>query len=197
MRKSLVYQFFSESFLVVILSFVFACFLVIIFLPWFNNLSAKQMNVPWNDSNFWLMSIGFVSITALLAGSYPALYLSSFKPVKVLKGTFHVGRFAAVPRKALVVMQFTISVALIISTIVVYRQIQFAKNRPVGYTREGLIMVQMKSDDFNGKYDLFRTEFLYTFMIFCNEAFSLISNYTKMEFLYEIHSYKMLVIAQS
>jgi putative ABC transport system permease protein len=162
MRKQLVYQFFSESFLVVILSFVLACFVVIIFLPWFNNLSAKQMNIPWNDSNFWLMCIGFIFITALLAGSYPALYLSSFKPVKVLKGTFRVGRFAAIPRKALVVMQFTISVALIISTIVVYRQVQFAKDRPVGYTREGLIMVEMKSDDFNGKYDLFRTEFLNT-----------------------------------
>ena len=162
MRKQLVNQFFSESFLVVLLSFVLACFVVIIFLPWFNDLSAKQMNIPWNDSGFWLMSAGFIFITALLAGSYPALYLSSFKPVKVLKGTFRVGRFAAIPRKALVVMQFTISVALIISTIVVYRQVRFAKDRPVGYSPEGLIMIQMKSNDFNGKYDLFRTEFINT-----------------------------------
>ncbi|HEV8284616.1 MAG TPA: FtsX-like permease family protein [Chitinophagaceae bacterium] len=162
MRKQLVYQFFSESFLVVILSFVLACFVVIISLPWFNNLSSKQMNVPWNDANFWLMSTGFIFVTALLAGSYPALYLSSFKPVKVLKGTFRSGRLAAIPRKVLVVMQFTVSIALIISTVVVYRQVKFAKDRPVGYTREGLIMIKMKSDDFNGKYDLFRTEFLNT-----------------------------------
>src|SRR4030095_9660832 len=162
MRSQLIYQFFSESFLVVIFSFVLACLLVTISLPWFNDLAVKEMNVPWSISYFWLLSIAFIIITALLAGSYPALYLSSFKPVKILKGTFRVGRLAAIPRKALVVMQFTVSVALIICTIVVYNQVRFAKDRPVGYTREGLIMIEMKSDDFNGKYDLFRTEFLNT-----------------------------------
>ncbi|MFI5128748.1 MAG: ABC transporter permease [Chitinophagales bacterium] len=162
MRKQLVYQFFSESFLVVILSFVLACLLVIVFLPSFNNLSAKEMIMPWNDYYFWLISIGFIFITGLLAGSYPALYLSSFKPVKVLKGIFRAGRLAAVPRKALVVMQFTVSVALIISTIVVYRQVEFAKDRPVGYDREGLLMIEMKGGDYNGKYELFRTELLNT-----------------------------------
>jgi putative ABC transport system permease protein len=162
MRKQLVYQFFSESFLVVILSFVLACLLVLVFLPWFNNLSAKEMKMPWNDYYFWLVSFGFIFITGLLAGSYPALYLSSFKPVKVLKGTFRVGRLAAIPRKALVVMQFTVSIALIISTIVIYRQVKFAKDRPVGYDREGLIMIEMKGGDYFGKYDLFRTELLNT-----------------------------------
>ncbi len=162
MRKQLVYQFFTESFLVVILSFVLACLLVIISLPWFNILAGKEMIMPWSDTYFWLISIGFIFITGLLAGSYPALYLSSFKPVKVLKGTFRIGRLAAMPRKTLVVVQFTVSVALIISTIVIYRQVQFAKDRPVGYNREGLIMIPMKSGDFYGKYDLFRTELLNT-----------------------------------
>ena len=162
MRKQLVYQFFIESFLVVFLSFVLACLLVIISLPRFNNLAAKEMIMPWSDTYFWFISIGFIFTTGLLAGSYPALYLSSFNPVKVLKGTFRVGRLAAIPRKTLVVVQFTVSVALIISTIVIYRQVKFAKDRPVGYTREGLIMMEMKSGDFFGKYDLFRTEFLNT-----------------------------------
>jgi putative ABC transport system permease protein len=161
-RKQLVYQFFSESFLVVIFSFIASCFLADLLLPWFNNLSGKEMKLPLYNFYFWLMCCGFIFITALLAGSYPALYLSSFKPIKVLKGTFRAGRLAALPRKVLVVTQFTVSVALIISTIVVYRQIRFARNRPVGYDRKGLIMVDMRSDDFFGKYDLLRSELLRT-----------------------------------
>ena len=81
---------------------------------------------------FWLLGIAFTLFTGLVAGSYPALYLSSFRPVTVLKGTFKVGRFAAIPRKVLVVTQFAVSVALIIGTTIVFQQIQFAKNRPVG-----------------------------------------------------------------
>ena len=162
LRKQLIYQFFSESFLVVLFSFLLSCLLVSLFLPWFNNLSSKEMLLPWDNIYFWLVSLGFIFITGIIAGSYPALYLSSFKPIKVLKGTFRVGRFAAIPRKVLVVTQFTVSVALTISTIVIYRQIQFAKDRPVGYDREGLITMNMRSDDFKGKYDLLRTELLNT-----------------------------------
>jgi len=162
MRKQLVYQFYSESFLVAVFSFVVSCLIVTLLLPWFNNLSGKEMKFPPGNFYFWLICAGFIFITGLLAGSYPALYLSSFKPVKVLKGTFRTGKLAAMPRRILVVTQFTVSVALIISTIVVYRQIQFARNRPVGYDREGLIMVDMRSDVFFGKYDLLRTELLHT-----------------------------------
>jgi len=127
-------------------------------LPWFNNLSGKLVTTPYSSPFFWLLSVAFICITSLVAGSYPALYLSSFNPVKVLKGTFRVGRFASVPRKVLVVTQFTVSVALIISTIIIYRQVQVAKARPVGYTRDGLIMIEKKSSDFDGKYDLLRSE---------------------------------------
>jgi len=162
LRKQLVYQFFSESFLVVIFSFIISCVLATLLLPWFNNLSDKEMTLPLNNFYFWLITGAFIFITGLLAGSYPALYLSSFKPIKVLKGTFHTGLLASLPRKILVVMQFTVSVALIICTVVVYRQLQFARNRPVGYDREGLIMVDMRSDDFYGKYDLLRSELFNT-----------------------------------
>jgi putative ABC transport system permease protein len=162
MRGQLVSQFFSESFLVVMVAFAISCLLVHLSLPWFNELAAKNMYVPWSNNWFWIISTGFIFITGVLAGSYPALYLSSFKPVKVLKGTFRVGKLAAIPRKALVVTQFTVSVALIICTIIVYRQVQFAKDRPVGYTREGLIMIEKISEDFDGKYTLFRNELLQT-----------------------------------
>ncbi|HEY6975316.1 MAG TPA: FtsX-like permease family protein [Chitinophagaceae bacterium] len=162
MRKQLVYQFFSESFLIVIFSFIVSCLLATLLLPWFNNISGKEMIFPLNNFYFWLLSAGFIFITGLLAGSYPALYLSSFKPIRVLKGTFHTGKLTSLPRKILVVMQFTVSVALIICTIVIYRQIQFASDRPVGYDREGLIMIDMRSDDFFGKYDLLRSELFNT-----------------------------------
>ena len=157
-RGQLIKQFFSESLLVVFFAYILATGLVIIFLPWFNHLSAKQMTIPWSNSFFWIASIFFIFITGLLAGSYPALYLSSFTPVKVLKGTFRVGRLASLPREVMVVAQFSISIILVICTIVVYRQIQYARNRPVNYDRERLITMEMKSDDFYGKYDLLRSE---------------------------------------
>ena len=170
MRMQLIGQFFSESLLVVLLSFVVALVGVVLSLPWFNNLAAKQMVVPWDNAYFWVFSAGFVLITAVLAGSYPAIYLTSFQPVKVLKGSgtslrTHFGRFAYTPRQVLVVLQFTISVTLIICTSIVYRQIQFAKKRPVGYSRDGLMMVPMKTDDFYGKTDIIRAELKRTGMV--------------------------------
>jgi ABC-type antimicrobial peptide transport system permease subunit len=135
----LILQFFSESLLTVLFAFALSLIIVWLTLPFFNLVSNKQMNIQWNSPLFWLLSAGFIFITAFIAGSYPAFYLSSFRPVKVLKGTFKAGRFAAVPRKVLVVLQFTVSVILIIGTLTVYRQIQFAKDRPVGYSRANLV----------------------------------------------------------
>lgn len=157
-RRQLISQFFSESYLVVIFAFTLAIIFSSLALPWFNTLADKDMAMPWTSQWLWLSSLIFILITGLLAGSYPALYLSSFNPVKVLKGTFRAGRSASVPRKVLVVTQFTVSITLIISTIIVYNQIVFAKNRPTGYTQEGLIMVQKRSDDFYGKTDELRNE---------------------------------------
>ena len=146
LHKQLVFQFFSESLLTVTFSFVLSLLLVQLLLPFFNSVSDKQMSLLWGNAYFWLVSVGFATFTALIAGSYPAFYLSSFRPVKVLKGTFRAGRFAAIPRKVLVVVQFSVSVILIIGTIIIYKQIQFARNRPVGYTREGLVTVPMTAE---------------------------------------------------
>jgi ABC-type antimicrobial peptide transport system permease subunit len=121
MRKQLVLQFFSESLLTVAIAFLLSLLIVQFTLPFFNEVADKETSIPWANPFFWAMSISFILITGLIAGSYPALYLSSFRPVKVLKGTFKAGRFAALPRKILVVLQFTISVALIIGTIIIYR----------------------------------------------------------------------------
>lgn len=157
-RGQLMKQFFIESLIVVGLAFVIALAFVTASLHWFNELAGKQMEMPWANVNMWLISVAFVLFTGLLAGSYPAIYLSSFNAVKVLKGSIHAGRSASLPRKVLVVMQFTVSITLIIGTVVVYQQIQYAKNRPVGYNREGLIMVPISTGDFYGKHDVIATE---------------------------------------
>ena len=159
-RRQLINQFLSESFLVVVLAFFIAILIVLLSLDGFNELSRKEISFPWGSGIFWLSSMGFILFTALVAGSYPALYLSSFRPVDVLKGTFKAGKYAGLPRKILVVLQFTVSVAFIIGTVIVMQQINHAKNRPVGYDKEGLIQVPTFSQDFNGKYDLMRTEFI-------------------------------------
>ena len=159
-KQQLIRQFLSESFLVVLLAFVIAIILVLISINSFNDLASKQIQFPWTNIQFWGFSILFIIFTAIVSGSYPALYLSSFNPVKVLKGTFRAGRCAALPRKVLVVTQFTISVALIIGTLVVMKQIQYSKDRPIGYDKGGLIQIPVMSVDFTGKSDLMRNQFI-------------------------------------
>ena len=159
-RSQLVLQFLSESFLIVFISFIGALGLVLLFLNEFNHVASKAIVFPWANSQFWLISLLFVIITSILAGSYPALYLSSFNPVEVLKGTFKAGRYSALPRKLLVVTQFTVSVALVIGTLVVMNQIQYSKDRPVGYDKEGLIQIPVMSSEFVGKQDMLREQFI-------------------------------------
>jgi putative ABC transport system permease protein len=162
LRSQLIYQFFSESLLCVFLAFVFSLLLVLLCLPFFNQVADKKMSILWGNPLFWIVSLGFTLFTGLITGSYPAFYLSSFKPIKVLKGSFKVGHLAAIPRKVLVVLQFTVSVTLIIGTIVVFRQILFAKDRPVGYSRDRLLFVPVVTNDIHDhfeavKADLFKT----------------------------------------
>ncbi|HSZ87682.1 MAG TPA: ABC transporter permease [Puia sp.] len=162
LRSQLINQFFSESLLTAIIAFLVALLLVVLSIPFFNNVSGKQISLPWNDIYFWIIGIGFSIITGLIAGVYPALYLSSFRPIKVLKGTFKAGRNASIPRKVLVTVQFTVSIALIIGTIVIFRQIQFAKQRPVGYSKAGLISVAINTSELSGHYNTLRNDLLKT-----------------------------------
>jgi len=161
-RKQLIAQFLSESLLVVALSLVLTIVIVLLTIPYFNHIADKEVSIPWANPLFWLLTLSFTVFTGLVSGSYPAFYLSAFNPVKVLKGTFKVGRVAAIPRKVLVVVQFTVSIVLIIGTIIVLRQIQFAKDRPVGYTRAGLISVEMNTPDIYGHYEAMRNDLLKT-----------------------------------
>jgi ABC-type antimicrobial peptide transport system permease subunit len=148
MKSQLVNQFLSESFLVVLVSFVVALGIVLLSLSPFNELAEKKIQLPFTNIYFWLLSAAFLLITSFLSGLYPAFYLSSFQPVKVLKGTIRLGKYSSLPRKVLVVTQVTVSVVLIIGTVIVYQQIQYAQNRPVGYDREGLIRIPLSDPEF-------------------------------------------------
>jgi len=161
-RQQLITQFFSESLLVSVFAFIFSIILVQLSLSWFNQVADKQMTIPWSTPAFWITGIVFAVLTGLIAGSYPAFYLSSFQPVKVLKGTFRAGRLASLPRKILVVLQFTVSATLIIGTVVVFTQVQYTKNRPVGYSRANMIQTYQQTPDIHNhfeavKYDLLKT----------------------------------------
>lgn len=157
-KKQLVNQFLSESFLVTLLSFTIAILLVVICLPAFNGLADKEIKLPYSNLIFYLVSVGCIIVTSLLAGSYPALYLSSFHPVRVLKGAFKAGKSTTSFRRVLVVVQFSVSVILVIGTIMVKKQINHSKNRPIGYNTGGLVMIEKTTEDYNGKYNIIRND---------------------------------------
>lgn len=156
LRSQLIKQFMTESFVVVFLAFLLSLVIIQYMLPLFNEVADKKMEFPWNNIFFWLIGLGFTLITGFIAGSYPAFYLSSFKPIKVLKGTFKAGRLASVTRRALVVLQFTVSIVLIIGVLIVYRQIQLGKTRSAGYQREGLITITTPTDEIHSHIDAMR-----------------------------------------
>ncbi|HEV3412709.1 MAG TPA: ABC transporter permease [Puia sp.] len=145
-RGQLIQQFFVESVMIALLAFVFALILVRLFLPFFNQIADKKIAGFWSSPWFWSIGALFSIAVGLMAGIYPAIYLSSFDPVKVLKGIFKAGPLTIFQRKALVVLQFTISVVLIIGTIVVFRQIEHAKDRPIGYDPKGVITIGTTKD---------------------------------------------------
>jgi putative ABC transport system permease protein len=159
-RSQLVFQFLIESFLVVFIAFLLSLMFVQLVLPLFNEITEKDIHIFWESPLFWLCGIAFSLVTGFLAASYPALYLSSFVPVRVLKGTFRAGRHAALPRKILVVLQFTVSITLIIGITVILRQIEFAKSRSVGYNKSGLIEVSMNTPELYTHLDALRDDVL-------------------------------------
>jgi len=156
-RKQLIVQFFSESALTALIAFGFSILLASLVMPFFNAVADKKMVIPWRDPLFWLTGLSLSLFTGFLAGLYPALFLSSFQPVKVLKGTFRAGRYAALPRRILVVIQFTVSIVLIIGTIIVYKQINLGMQRPIGYNRDGLITHKI-TEETHKRFEVIRVE---------------------------------------
>jgi putative ABC transport system permease protein len=158
-KGSLIAQFLGESVMIALIAGLLALVIIQLSLPGFNNLTEKQLFIPFNSPVFWLITIGFMLFTGVLSGSYPALYLSSFAPVKVLKGTFKAAKAALSPRKVLVVTQFTFAIVLIISTIIVRDQLEHAQNRDTGYKKNNLVYSFM-TGTVDKNYKLIRNELL-------------------------------------
>jgi putative ABC transport system permease protein len=145
-RGWLIKQFLGESLIVTFLSAVVGLVLVQLALPWFNGLVRKELMLPFNQPVFWMSGAGMVLLIGIIAGSYPAFYLSGFRPGQVLKGKVILLTGLVTPRKLLVVVQFTFAITFIISTVVIYRQINFAQKRDTGYNPDNLVFMYMKGD---------------------------------------------------
>lgn len=145
-RKQLILQFLGESIMISTIAFILSIVLVELILPLYNIFINKHLTINYASPLLWSLGIGLILITGLLAGSYPAFYLSSFKPIKVLKGKLVAGKNASMPRQVMVTLQFGFSILLIIGTIVIYKQIQYLKGRELGYDRENLMMIWSTSD---------------------------------------------------
>ena len=145
-KKSLIGQFIGESILLSFLAGVVALCIVVLVLPAFGELTDKKLAIDFGNAYFWMASLGFILLTGILAGSYPAFFLSSFQPVKVLKGTFKAANALITPRKMLVVLQFTFAIILIICTTIVKQQIDHAQNRQSGYNRDNLVYHFLNGD---------------------------------------------------
>jgi putative ABC transport system permease protein len=145
LRKDLIARFYGESVVFALLSLAFALILVRLFLPWFNTLAGKALSLDlWANRGILLGIVGVTAVTGLLAGSYPALFLSSFRPARVLKGNLKAGAGGAVFRRILVVVQFGLSVFLIIGTLVVYKQMAYMKTKALGYDKENVLYIPLR-----------------------------------------------------
>ncbi|MFC2133205.1 ABC transporter permease [Bacteroidota bacterium] len=157
-KKVLVSQFYSEAFFMSIISMLVSIFLVIAALPFFNDISGKQIafNILQN-TDILLLIIGTTIFTGIVAGSYPALFLSSFQPVKVLSGTLKSGAKGSGFRRVLVITQFSLTIALIIAATVVNKQLYYMRSQKLGFTTEHIAMIRLKGD-LQSKSELIKTE---------------------------------------
>ncbi|MBX2962327.1 MAG: ABC transporter permease [Cyclobacteriaceae bacterium] len=160
-KKELIFQFLGESILITTFAFLLAIVLVEVSLPLYNTLVSKKLSIDYSNPYLWAGAVILILITGTLAGSYPAFYLSSFQPVRVLKGKIQTGKYASLPRKILVTLQFGFSIFLIIGTIVIYQQIMHVKDREIGYDRENLMMV-WTNNELESSYQTIKNELIAT-----------------------------------
>jgi ABC-type antimicrobial peptide transport system permease subunit len=145
-RIELILQFIGESTFIALLAFIAGVLMAQLVLPYYNDLVEKKLFLDYTSPQFWLFGLALILLTGIVSGSYPAFYLSSFQPTKVLKGKPTIGKGASTPRKVLVTLQFGFSILLIIGTMVIYQQIQLVKSREIGYERENLMAVNYTNE---------------------------------------------------
>jgi putative ABC transport system permease protein len=158
-RSSLVRQFLSEAMMITALSVVLASVLVAVVLPFFNQLTGKQIVLPVSENYFWISVALLTLVTGILSGSYPAIFLSGFKPITVLKGTLKFSSSSALFRKGLVVFQFVLSFVLISATILVSRQVNYIQEMKLGFDRENLVVIPIEGE-LRAKYRVFKEQAL-------------------------------------
>jgi putative ABC transport system permease protein len=159
LKSSLIAQFIGESIVLAAMAGTLAILIVQLILPFYNDLIETRLFIDYGNPYYWIFAGLFLVLTGLLAGIYPAFYLSSFIPVKVLKGTFKFSNAAVTPRKILVVLQFTFAIVLIICTIIVQNQINYAQNRDAGYSRNNLAFM-LEFGDAGKNYKLIKSDLL-------------------------------------
>ena len=158
-KKYLIYQFLGESMLISSIAALLAFVIILLVLPSFSNLVGKELSIDFTSKEFWLSAIGIILFTGMLAGSYPALYLSAFKPSAVLKGTFHKANTLITPRKVLVVVQFSVAIILITATLIITQQLEKVQDRQLGYAKDNLIYTFIEGD-IEKNYGALREELL-------------------------------------
>jgi putative ABC transport system permease protein len=156
-RSSLIGQFMGEAFLFTVLAVLLSLLLIVILLPTFNQFTGKSISMPYNNPIFGLFLVGITAFTGLFAGSYPALFLSGFRPIAVLKNNLKISSNTIALRKGLVVFQFTLSIVFIIGMIVISRQIDYIYAKNLGYQKDNLLYIP-KTGTLATNYDVFKNE---------------------------------------
>ncbi|OOQ61840.1 ABC transporter permease [Mucilaginibacter pedocola] len=158
LKNHLVLQFIGESMLLTIISCALSVGILMAAMPWYRELLGYHVSVSWNSAPIYLFLIGVILVIGFLAGSYPAFFLSAFSPIQALKGKLRLGKSGAFFRQSLVVVQFSITVLLIIGTIVIMKQMSFVKGKELGYDKEQVVIVPIDNDDIYNHMGVFKKE---------------------------------------
>jgi putative ABC transport system permease protein len=158
LRNNLVWQFIGESILITFISCAVSIGLLLIIMPFYDHLLGYNLIVSWNSWPIYLFLAGVIVVAGFLAGSYPAFFLSAFSPIQALKGKLKLGKGGSIFRQSLVVLQFSISVFLIIGTIIIITQMKYIKNKNLGYDESQTIVIPIDNNDFYDHMNTFKTE---------------------------------------